>query len=301
MGSKELSVSNNGQIDEREGVAAAQQRLKAFDEELAAAGGAYWSYPTPHDPALEEFNGPDPAKAIDEILASYATPESCILDLGCGAGFTLCRLARTARLVWGFDEDARCVEAARLRARCEGLSNVRQIHGTAGDDQAVAQLPDGAFDVGLSRRGPNLLPSMLGKLKADAIWIQEIPKWPTGLNEIMGQDKRFFLPHARGDESWIVDFYARLGFAAVSVHTWFYQQYFRDVDHLGRFLNSAHYLAHRKYDRARDRDALALYCRYNMTDRGIRVTRSRQLGVYGRFGDSPLPADVGAEGRTAKQ
>ena len=283
-------MSEGDQINEREEVAAARLRLKSLDEELAAAAGAYLSYPTPHDPALEEFNGPDPAKAIDEILASYATPETRVLDWGCGAGFTLCRLAGSAREVWGFDEDGRCIEAAGLRARCQGLGNVRLIHGGAGDDKAVAELPDDAFHVGLSRRGPNLLPRVLGKLKADAIWIQEIPKSATGLNEIMGQDKRFFWPHARGDESRIVDFYAGLGFAAVSVHTWFYQQYFQDADHLGSFLNSAWYLAHRKYDPARDRDALELYCRYNTTDRGIRLTRSRQLGVYRRLGDLPLPA-----------
>lgn len=270
--------------------AAARRKLETLDDQLAAAG-AYLSYPTPHDPVREEFYGPAPAKAIDEILEVYAAPQSCVLDLGCGAGFTLCHLARRAREVWGIDEDAKCIEAARLRAQCEGLCNVRLVHGGVGDEQAIAKLSDNAFHLGFSRRGPNLLPSMMGKLREDAIWIQEVPRWMTGMNELMGQDKRFFLPHARGDESWIVDFYARLGFTAASIHTWFYEQYFRDVDHLAGYLSSAWYLAHRGYDPARDRDALELYGRYNMTEHGIRVTRSRLLGVYRRLGDWPLPAD----------
>jgi len=292
-------VTEHDRIDEGGMSATARQRLKALDDQLAEAG-AYLSYPTRHDPLQEEFHGPDPAKAIDEVLFSYATAQSCVLDWGCGAGFTLCRLARKAREVWGFDENARCIEAASLRAECEGLENVRLVHGGAGDAQAIAQLPDSTFHLGLSRRGPNLLSSMLGKLKENAIWIQEIPRSMAGVNELLGRDKRLFLPHARGDESWIIDFYAGIGFAAVSVHTWFYEQYFRDVDHLAGYLNSASYLDYRKYDPARDREALDLYAQYNMTDQGIRVARSRQLAVYRRLGDWPLPADNGPAGQ-AKQ
>ncbi len=277
----------------------ARKRLGELDNELAAAG-AYLSYPTPHDPVREDFHGPDPAKAIDEILESYAGPDSCVLDLGCGVGFTLCHLAERTREIWGFDENPKCIETARLRARCEGLGNVRLIHGGAGDEQAVAQLPDNAFDFGFSRRGPNLNPAMLSKLREDAIWIQEVPRWMTGVNDLMGQTRRFFFPHSRGDDSWILDFYAHLGFTPVSVHTWFYEQYFRDVDHLARYLNSAWYLIHRKCDPVRDSDALELYARYNMTDRGIRVARSRLLGVYRRVGDWPLPADSSPIGRAKR-
>jgi predicted TPR repeat methyltransferase len=75
-----------------------------LDQELAKRYGSYASYSTEVDPILVETYGDGPADEVDRLLDIFAQPDCCILDLGCGAGFTLCRLAPQVSAIWGFDE-----------------------------------------------------------------------------------------------------------------------------------------------------------------------------------------------------
>jgi hypothetical protein len=65
--------------------------LNDLDEKLAHKYGRYASYQTPIEPVLETY-GDAPADEVDRLLTIFAQPPSTILDLGCGAGQTLCRL-----------------------------------------------------------------------------------------------------------------------------------------------------------------------------------------------------------------
>ena len=71
-----------------------------FNRELAQRYGAFASYPSSVAPALVEYYGENPAVEVDRLLDQYATPESSVLDIGCGAGHTLCRLAVRVKAIW---------------------------------------------------------------------------------------------------------------------------------------------------------------------------------------------------------
>jgi hypothetical protein len=65
------------------------QDIFEVDRELAQRYGGYASYKNALDPVSETF-GDGPADEVDRLLELYARPESQVLDLGCGAGFTTC-------------------------------------------------------------------------------------------------------------------------------------------------------------------------------------------------------------------
>ncbi len=89
--------------------------LKDLDQELAKRYGAYASYPLKVDPVLIETYGDSPSDEVDRLLNIYAKPDSRVLDLGCGAGFTLCQLAPHVAAMWGLDENTDLLAAARQR------------------------------------------------------------------------------------------------------------------------------------------------------------------------------------------
>jgi len=64
------------------------------------------------------------------------------LDIGCGPGFLLCEMAAEARAVVGIDASPDMVEAARLRAKQQGLLNTRVLAG----DASALDMPSSSFD-----------------------------------------------------------------------------------------------------------------------------------------------------------
>ena len=129
--------------------------LEKLDQSLAQQYGPYASYPHETDPILVKDYGDCPADEVDRLLDIYTTSQSQVLDLGCGAGFTLCRLAPKVKAIWGFDMDAKLLEAAQLRVAQAQISNAKFVHGSVAVPEDVTQLPDKAFDLVLTRRGPD--------------------------------------------------------------------------------------------------------------------------------------------------
>ena len=195
-------------------MANAQQELNEVDQKLKQKHGAYASYATDFDPVVEETYGEGPSDEMERLLDRYAKPDRAVLDLGCGAGFTLCRLAPHAREIWGFEQEQDLLSASRLRVSAQGLKNVKLVQGNVAEPADVAQLPDGLFDLGFSQRGPNLVPWLLPKLKDDAIWVQEFARFHLGINEILGRSANTFLPHSTGSTDWAVGIYAKLALQA---------------------------------------------------------------------------------------
>ncbi|HET8630443.1 MAG TPA: class I SAM-dependent methyltransferase [Thermomicrobiales bacterium] len=266
------------------------------DEELAARYGLYASFDSPASPALVKYYGENPADEMARLLRLHGGPESNVLDIGCGAGQTLCWLAPLIGEVWGFEQDTALLASARRRVAAHGLDNVTLIEGTVAVPADVARLPEGHFDLAFSQRGPNLNAALLRALRPDAIFIQEFvgPLNGNHLGEIFG--RRPITAGAAGDYRGLLGQYAELDLFPVSVKEYFFESFFRDAEHLALFLGrgltlSNWRLPRRPYDPDRDRAALDLYARYNTTPAGIRVLAQRYIFALRRARVHYYPAD----------
>ena len=271
--------------------------LQNLDRTLAQRFGAYASFQNESDPILVRTFGDDPADEIDRLLDIFATPESQVLDLGCGAGFTLCRLAPKVKAIWGFDMEAELLEAAQLRAVQSSLENATFITGNVAMAEDVAKLPDDTFDVVFSRRGPDLNQDLMPKLRSDAIVIQELYQDPLSLLEIFG--RKTFMRDIWNNPHNKVALYQRLNLFPVSIKEYFTESFFRDADHLVAYLSRPNAflswpMPPIPYDDARDRQALELYIRYNTTPDGIRLINHRKVYLFRRMVvlQAPVAPDV---------
>jgi SAM-dependent methyltransferase len=271
--------------------------LDARDRELARKYGGYASYTeTEGAPVLTKDWGESAADEVDRLLDRYSRPESIVLDLGCGAGQTLCRLAPRVRAIYGFDQEEDLLTAARERAASLEIANARFISGNVSNAEDAAGLPDATITLAFSRRGPNLTGAFLPKLTPDAFLVQELvsEQDAVGLKEIFG--RKPFLPRSHGDADWLIGYYGGLEMLPVSAKSFWSEQYFRDADHLALNLTQGATLSNwwmptLPYEPERDRAALELYARYNRTEDGIRVLRHRRIYVFRRARVNYYPAD----------
>jgi SAM-dependent methyltransferase len=269
------------------------EKLTELDQALAQDYGNYASYATDVDPVLVETYGDGPAEEVDRLLDLYVRPHSNVLDLGCGSGFTLCHIARKVSSIWGFDQDERLLTAASLRAEDQGISNAKFVLGNAAHPGDTDHLPDDYFDLVLSRRGPNVN-AFMRKLKEDAFVIQELFQGFLGLLEIFG--RKSFLADLGDNPRWLIDEYSWLNLFPVSVKEYYFDTFFRDIDHLAAYLSQKTLLYSwpmppMPYEEKRDRPALELYARYNMTPKGIRLVNIRKVYVFRRTLVQYAPAD----------
>ncbi len=272
------------------------KNLHELDQALAEKYGAYASFRHESDPIRVETYGDGPAEEVDRLLDVFAQPESRVLDLGCGAGFTLCRLAPKVAAIWGFDDNAELLEAARLRAAQAKIDNATFVHGNVAVAGDVAQLPDDTFDLVLSRRGPDVNQDLMPKLKPDAVVIQELYQDPLALLEIFGR-KTFLREFWYNPHNKVAKYYP-LDLFPVSIKEYFTESFFRDADHLIAYLSrpNAFYswpMPPSPYDETRDRAALELYIRYNSTPEGIRVINHRKVYLFRRMAVYYAPAIPG--------
>ncbi len=161
--------------------------LTAIDRDLAARYGSFASYTTDVNPILVETYGDGPTDEVDRLLERFVHPDRRVLDLGCGAGFTLCRLAPRVAAIWGFDQDADLLAAAQQRGTSLGITNATLRLGNVAVPTNVAALPEDTFDLVLSRRGPNVNATVMTKLKPQAYIIQELVQDSLGLLELFGR------------------------------------------------------------------------------------------------------------------
>lgn len=270
--------------------------LYRIDEELAEHYGAYASYSTPDDPIAVETYGDDPSGEVCRLLEHYTTPLSRVLDVGCGAGHTLCRIAPQVRLIWGVDKSEDLLSAARMRVKEHGLQNVSLLLADVTRGEAVSEIPDNTFTFAFSRRGPGLTEALMPKLTPDAFYVEEVvgEQDGLGLNELFG--RRALLPHAVRNSDWLINLYASLGLLPVSSKTYWYELFFRDADHLEAYLRRGRWLSNwwmppKPYEAERDRPALEIYVRYNTEARGVRLLGQRKLYVFRRAEVDYYPVD----------
>ena len=265
------------------------------DEELALRYGAYASYATPNDPTLVDFFGDPPAREFDRLLQARMDRGVNALDLGCGAGFTLCRVAPHFSSVWGIDLEQPLLDEARQRAERSNLTNVTLLHGNTTDAQTTSLLPDSHFSFAYSRRGPFLTEDLARKLTDDALFLVEVAQDFLGLREIFGRTPA--LPRSSNPDV-ALSIMGSAGFIAVSAKTYWFEEYFADADRLAAYLRQGAPLQNWwmdpcPYEEPRDRDALELYARYNSTPRGIKLVGSRKIYLFrrGRVDYYPVVTD----------
>lgn len=265
----------------------------AIDEQLALKYGSYASFRSDFAPDLVETFGDNPADEVDRLLDMVAHPEINLLDLGCGAGQTLCRLAPMVKHIWGFDQEVELLTATQARAEALALANVTLINGNVAEAGDVDQLPNDTFDVVLTRRGPNINGRLLAKLTPNAVVIQELAQPTLGLFEIFGRAP--FLPQAGSDPHWLLNQYKWLGLLPISIKDYFFESYFADVDKFIGYLKQSGTLFNwrmprQPFSEAVDGAALDLYVRYNQTDKGIRLMNHRKVYFFRKTAVSHFPA-----------
>ena len=92
--------------------------------------------------------------------------------------------------------------------------------------------------------------------------------------------------------------YADMELFPVSVKEYYYESFYRDIDHFEADLRNLPALLYnwrvgelRPYEVERDRTALELYARYNTTPKGIRLLEHRMVFVFRRTVVSYYPVD----------
>jgi SAM-dependent methyltransferase len=267
------------------------------DEILGEKYGDYAGFTTEASPASVNYFGEDPLNEVKRLLGMYVHPGSRILDIGCGAGQTLCRFAPQVQEAWGIDGAGDLLAGARERVRSLGLTNVRLVEGNITNSQDVAQLPDNYFDVAYTESGPNINEQLVRKLTDEAYFLQEIGGHYSDyqLPEILGRVPYTNYAYHHWDQSRIMPA-ADLGLLPVSYKNYFWEVYFRDLAHLEKYVSKEGVLSNWRlspspYIVERDRPALALYARYNQTPKGIRLLHHVQVLVWRRAPIHYYPID----------
>jgi 3-oxoadipate enol-lactonase len=254
-----------------------EKSLAELDSELANRFGDYAGFETAVAP-IRDFYGENPNKEFKRLLKGYLKPDSCILDLGCGAGQTICQIASQVREVWGFEQEPALLAGAKRRAADFGLENVTFIEGNAAVPEDVEQLPDNHFDLIFTERGPDVNDNLITKLKSGGYYLQELVSQYDGfhLREFLG--RRPFTSYAfRNQADLMLASLANLDVRPVSFREFYYDAFFRDLTHLEDYLQqvpaalSNWRLGPKPYQPNQDRAALELFAQYNQTSRGIRV------------------------------
>ena len=99
-------------------------------------------------------------KAFHDLLFEHLSPDSVVLDVGCGHGELTMEVARQCRTIYGYDRAKTFVEKATKSASKVGLKNCYFVLGDSSSpdpaDQSLVHIPiDGVrFDLVYSRRGP---------------------------------------------------------------------------------------------------------------------------------------------------
>jgi len=270
-------------------------QLEELDKELAHRFGEYAGYETAVSPQIKTY-GDDPYQEVPRMLTHHLNSNSVMLDLGCGAGQTLCHFAPQVAEAWGFDQEPALLNGARCRAEHQQLSNVMLVEGNVAVAEDVAQLPDDHFDLIYSDRGPNMNYNLVEKLKQGGFFLQAVMQGGIQLKEILG--RRPFTHHAyRNFSDRILAAMANLDIRPLSIREIFYDAFFRDVDHLAAYLSQVEAIVsdwrvgyNNPYDPDRDLPALKLYARYNTAPEGIHLLQHQIffVGVKTRIHYYPI-------------
>lgn len=106
-------------------------------------------------PWRSEIEEPNGETAYTELVSDHLGPELDVLEAGCGHGTDALALAPQVRSLVGYDAVTPFIETCRQRARAAGIENARFVVANSSTKSGgPLPLPDRAFDLVISRRGP---------------------------------------------------------------------------------------------------------------------------------------------------
>ena len=268
--------------------------------QLAQQYGPFASFThTDIGPIAYDYHGDSPVEEMQRLLERYAQAGSQILDIGCGAGQTLCSLAGRVRHIWGIDRNQELLTLARQSLVDNAISNATLLSGDVVTDDIIEQIADDSIDMAFSQRGPNMNRQLVRKLRPEGIFIQELVSSANSypLQEIFG--RKSYSPYTYGEQQVLLSQYAELALLPISSKEYMYESYYRDRDHLEMLLQSHNGTAlisdwrwgDRPYLPEHDRKALDLYVQYNTTSKGIRLLGQRRIFVLRKRSEPFYPID----------
>ncbi len=267
------------------------------EKQLAERFRRYASFTTETDP-IPDYYGENPSAEMDRLIDIYSTSDTRFLDVGCGAGQTVVRVAPKVKEVWGIEFVPDLLNFTRQRADELGLTNVNLVGGDASSETCTDKVPNTHFDFAISRRGPDFNPLLIQKLTKNAIVIQErvgnFNLHP--LAYIFGRTA--YTPYNYNVQAVLLSKYAEIDLFPISFKEYFYEAFYRDIAHLEADLAKSPWSfmnwragEPRPYETSRDRKALELFAHYNATSRGIRILEHRMIFVLRRAKLSFYPID----------
>ena len=267
------------------------------EKQLAERFRRYASFTTETDP-VPDYYGENPSEEMDRLIDNYIAPNTKFLDVGCGAGQTIARVAPKVEEVWGIEFVPDLLNFTRQRTDDLGLTNVSLVGGDASSETCTDKLSNNHFDFAISRRGPDFNPLLIEKLTKNAIVIQErignFNLHPLGY--IFG--RTVYAPYNYNVQPVLLNKYAEIHLFPVSFKEYFYEAFYQDIEHLEADLEKSPWSLYnwrvgepRPYEASRDRKALELFAHYNTTSRGIRILEHRMIFVLRKANLSFYPVD----------
>lgn len=190
----------------------------AWYDRLATLQQGYYY---PWQSTTAPHNGED---AYLDLVSEHLTPQTHLLDIGCGHGEVPLDLAPRCRFVTAYDRCAAYIEIACRSAESRGIDNVRFVCMDSKPEENEGRfrgpVEDASIDLAISRRGPmHWIPYLREFVRLGGTVIQlnpggagPEPSWYGDLPEL--------LRRGWGDLDLLPTVVERLDAAGVRLHSW---------------------------------------------------------------------------------
>ena len=169
------------------------QHSKTWYDALAKVQQGYY---LPWKSKLAEGNGED---AYIELVRKHLTPESDVLEVGCGHGDMALSLAPLCRSIVAYDRVEDYIEIAKKNARERNITNVTFLcydGKDAASDEVRLPVEDASVDMITVRRGPLYWIADAGRVtRPGAVliqldpWEEPIPAWSDKLPHLLHYER----------------------------------------------------------------------------------------------------------------
>jgi SAM-dependent methyltransferase len=233
-----------------------------------------FGFSTPHARWTTEYPAGDPEQIFEHEVRARADREKRALDVGCGDGRFILRMAEVFGYVVGIDHAGGMLAVARQRQGELGVENVTLLEQNA----QHTTFPAASFDVVYSRRGPTFYAEYHRLLKAGghflAITIGN--RDAVQLKEVFGRGQGFAerdVSRLDSDRRGLT----HVGFEVVSQAEYHYDEYYDSYADLELFLRGVPIFE--DFDPEADRPRLERYVAHFQEPQGIRLPRHRVIDI----------------------
>lgn len=243
---------------------------ETFYDKVTRKFGSFQNVPK----SIADYPQGNPEALFEQKLLELSAKDKVALDLGCGDGSFMLRLAQHFQEIVGIEISTERLKLAQAAQKQQGQNNVRFEK----QDASHTSFPDQSFDLVYSRRGPSPYQECQRLLKAQGhfamISIGEKDAWE--LKEIFGRGQGYHVWHTTALEQAIEQL-QQAGFAVTYQQDVFFDEYYPLIEHLDLFLQRVPIFE--DYDSEQDRAFLEAYVARAQTARGIHLPRQRYLVI----------------------